>query len=121
MRFLADENIHKQVVVGLRAAGFDVEWVRDSAHGQSDEAILDRADINQLILITCDRDFGELVFKGNFPPPLAVLYSRIAHRKSALTVERLLQEIADGVALHQLTTLTEKHARRRPFPERRNQ
>jgi predicted nuclease of predicted toxin-antitoxin system len=63
MRFLADENVSRLVVERLRVAGFDVVSVRETRPGASDKDVLDEADKNDRVLVTEDRDFGELVVR----------------------------------------------------------
>ena len=62
MRFLADENVSR-LVERLRAAGFDLASVRETRPGSSDKDILDEADSDDRVLVTEDRDFGELVVR----------------------------------------------------------
>jgi predicted nuclease of predicted toxin-antitoxin system len=63
MRFLADENISRLVIERLRAAGFDVTSVAATNPGASDSHVLALARAEGRILITEDRDFGELVIR----------------------------------------------------------
>ena len=63
MRFLADENISRLVVERLRATGFDVASVRETSPGAPDKDMLDTADSEDRVLVTEDRDFGELVVR----------------------------------------------------------
>jgi predicted nuclease of predicted toxin-antitoxin system len=63
IRFLADENVSRLVVERLRATGFDVSSVRETTPGAPDKDILDAAGSDDRILITEDRDFGELVVR----------------------------------------------------------
>jgi predicted nuclease of predicted toxin-antitoxin system len=63
IRFLADENVSRLVIERLRAAGFDVESVRETRPGAPDKDILDAADSDNRVLVTEDRDFGELVIR----------------------------------------------------------
>ena len=63
MRFLADENVSRLVVERLRAAGFDVASVRETRPGASDKDVIDEADSDGRVLVTEDRDFGELVVR----------------------------------------------------------
>src|SRR5258708_39167215 len=63
MRFLADENVSRFVVEQLRAAGFDVTAIGATSSGVSDAAVLATAKREGRILITEDRDFGELVVR----------------------------------------------------------
>lgn len=62
MRFLADENIHAELVRWLRATGHDVTYVAEVLSGEPDRAILTTAQRERRIIVTDDTDFGELVF-----------------------------------------------------------
>lgn len=46
----------------MREAGHDIIAIAEVAKGATDEEVLDRAVNEQRVLITEDRDFGELVF-----------------------------------------------------------
>lgn len=65
MKFLADEGIDRSIVDGLRVIGFDVYYVIEEVRGLDDETILQIAIDEKRILITKDKDFGELVFRLN--------------------------------------------------------
>jgi hypothetical protein len=43
VRWLANENVPRQIVLGLRALGHDVAWVVDSGAGAADREVLVRA------------------------------------------------------------------------------
>jgi predicted nuclease of predicted toxin-antitoxin system len=62
MRFLADESCDFSVVRALRGAGHDVSVVTESARGADDSVIMERARDEARLLLTEDRDFGQLVF-----------------------------------------------------------
>lgn len=62
MRLLADESCDFSVVRTLRAAGHDVVAVAEVALGATDDAIIDLARGERRVLITEDKDFGQLVF-----------------------------------------------------------
>lgn len=62
LRFLADESCDFSVVRGLRAAGFDVVAVVETAPGTTDERVIELARPENRIVLTEDRDFGRLVF-----------------------------------------------------------
>ena len=62
MRFLADESCDFAVVRALRAAGYDVMAVVEVAPGAEDIAVLDFAVNTERILLTEDKDFGQLVY-----------------------------------------------------------
>jgi predicted nuclease of predicted toxin-antitoxin system len=63
MRFLADENVSRLVIEQLRAAGFNVTAIGATSSGVSDTDVLTTASREGRILITEDRDFGELVVR----------------------------------------------------------
>ena len=63
MRLLADENVSRFVVERLRVAGFDVAAIGATSSGASDADVLGIASREGRILVTEDRDFGELVIR----------------------------------------------------------
>jgi len=62
MNFLADESCAGPVIRALREAGHDVVAIAEVAKGATDEQVLERAVNEKRVLITEDRDFGELVY-----------------------------------------------------------
>ena len=73
MRFLADECCDEGLVSALRADGHDVLYVLASMRGATDDVILDRAYSEDRILLTEDKDFGELVYRLGRPARGVVL------------------------------------------------
>lgn len=63
MSWLADEGIDRIVVERLREAGYAVVWVAEECPGATDEHVLALALQLGAVLITADKDFGELVFR----------------------------------------------------------
>jgi len=63
MRFLVDECTGPYVAQWLRANGHEVFSVFDQARGMKDDAIIRMAHSHNWILITNDRDFGEMVYR----------------------------------------------------------
>ncbi|MGD8945839.1 MAG: DUF5615 family PIN-like protein [Desulfobacterales bacterium] len=63
MNFLADESVDRQIVDALREDGHAVLYVTEMDPGISDDEVLDKAEKGSAILITADKDFGELVFR----------------------------------------------------------
>jgi hypothetical protein len=60
MRLLADENVPRAVIAELRARGADVSAVGEIMAGATDAAVLAHALAQQRVLLTFDKDFGEL-------------------------------------------------------------
>jgi predicted nuclease of predicted toxin-antitoxin system len=65
IQLIADENIPKETLGILKKQGVDIISVTDFAFGLSDEEILDLARKNRKIIVTFDKDFGQLIFKEN--------------------------------------------------------
>ncbi|HEY7297922.1 MAG TPA: DUF5615 family PIN-like protein [Xanthobacteraceae bacterium] len=63
MRFLADENVSGLVVERLRADDFKVTFIGKAKSGATDREVLELANTEGCILITEDRDFGEMVIR----------------------------------------------------------
>ena len=63
MNFLADESVDRQIVDTLREDDHAVLYVTEMDPGISDDEVLDKAEKGSAILITADKDFGELVFR----------------------------------------------------------
>ena len=62
MRFLADESCDFGVVRALRAAGHEVTAIVELSPRADDDLVLDRALHDERVLITEDKDFGQLVY-----------------------------------------------------------
>lgn len=63
MTFLADEGVDRQIVARLRSDGHEVAYVAEMSPGISDEVVLSKSTNSASVLITADKDFGELVFR----------------------------------------------------------
>ncbi len=83
MRFLANENFALDAVEALRRAGHDVGWVRTDAPGSPDAAVLARAQTESRVLLTFDKDFGDLAFHANLPAACGVVLFRLAAGSSS--------------------------------------
>ncbi len=116
MKLLADENVHPLIVRHLRDGGHDVEWVKESSRGASDSEILLRSDIGELVLLTLDRDFGDLIFQRGFPAPRAILYSRLSRARPQAIADRIAVVLERGPAERHMTTITARGERTKPFP-----
>lgn len=63
MNFLADESVDRQIVDRLRQNGHFVLYVVEMEPGISDDAVLNLANKESAVLLTSDKDFGEMVFR----------------------------------------------------------
>lgn len=62
MKVLADESVEGEIVARLRAEGLDVAYVPETSAGIRDDEVLVRANAEDRVLLTEDKDFGELAF-----------------------------------------------------------
>lgn len=63
MKFLADEGVDQHIVKRLRQEGHTVLYVAEMEPGVSDDEVLNLANQEIAILLTADKDFGELIFR----------------------------------------------------------
>src|SRR5215831_19380646 len=89
MRFLANENFPAAAVTALNSVGHDVVWVRTAAAGMSDPHVLAWAARESRILLTFDKDFGELARASRLPATCGVVLFRIPMPKPGDVGQRL--------------------------------
>lgn len=77
MRFLANENFPGAAVAVLAGDGHDVVWVRAAAPGMSDPDVLAWAIREGRVLLTFDKDFGELARASALPSACGVVLFRM--------------------------------------------
>ena len=75
MRFLADESCDFTIVRALRGAGHDVLAVSEASPGADDSAVMNLAHRDTRILLTEDKDFGQLVY-ASFQKTSGVIFFR---------------------------------------------
>ena len=63
MDLVADENVDASIVTALRGANHRVIYVRELDPGIDDAQVLEMANSYGALLLTSDKDFGELVFR----------------------------------------------------------
>ncbi len=79
MRFLADESCDYSVVRALRETGHDVIAVAEGPlRGADDDKVIETARADRRILLTEDKDFGQLVFAA-VRANAGVLFVRYPH------------------------------------------
>jgi predicted nuclease of predicted toxin-antitoxin system len=107
MNFLADESCAGPVIRALRETGHDVVAIAEVAKGATDEQVLERAVNEKRVLITEDRDFGELVYARGRPSAGVILvrfHSRARRAKPATVVEAVAKL---GLRLRNVFTVVE--------------
>jgi predicted nuclease of predicted toxin-antitoxin system len=63
VNLVADESVDRAVVERLRQDGHHVVYVAELSPSVPDEDVLQEANARSALLLTADKDFGELVFR----------------------------------------------------------
>lgn len=112
MRFLLDESSDRRLAEHLAILGHDVVVVGlDHPPSPTDVEVLSIAHREGRILLTDDRDFGELVF-DRLHPHAGVILMRVASAPLATKISRLDHVLSDyAAALGRFIVVTERHVR----------
>lgn len=94
LRLLADENLPTGTVAALRAHGYDTTWIRESSRSLPDLEVLAVARAEGRLLVTGDKDFGDLIFAQGQSAPNGVLLIRSTVGGSIELTARLLEVLA---------------------------
>lgn len=99
MRLVADESCDFTVVVGARDAGHDVVSIAEHMPGVDDEKVIELAASERRLLLTEDKDFGQLVFAAAKESSGVILirYPALARSTFTQAVVNLLAERADAL------------------------
>ncbi|HEY0080147.1 MAG TPA: DUF5615 family PIN-like protein [Pyrinomonadaceae bacterium] len=87
MNLLADEGVERQVVERLRQDGHVVLYIAEMEPSVSDDVVLERANEITALLLTADKDFGELVFRERRLSSGGVVLMRLAGLSAELKAE----------------------------------
>lgn len=102
MRIVADESVDGPIVERLRLRGHEVVFVAELDPGIDDDDVLSLANERDALLLTADKDFGELVFRLGRARPGVVLVrlAGLKPRRKAEMVEASIgqhgEEMANG-------------------------
>jgi len=93
LKFLADVNIEKYIIDELTRMGHDIVWVTDLNRHLDDLSIFKIARKESRILVTNDKDFGEIVFRQKLAPAGLVLF-RVKGQDAEVKVKLLRKLLA---------------------------
>jgi predicted nuclease of predicted toxin-antitoxin system len=95
MKILADESVDHEIVVRLRKNEHQVNYVAEMSPGIMDEEVLILASEDNTLLLTADKDFGELIFRQGYVKRGIVLY-----RLAGVSREGKAEIISSAIAEH---------------------
>jgi predicted nuclease of predicted toxin-antitoxin system len=118
MRLCANENLPEDCILRLRHDGHDVLWIREAASGIPDTEVLARARAEDRLLITFDKDFGELVFRRGAKASHGIVLFRIAQPSASAVAARVAAILASRDDWSGNFSVVEESAvRMRPLPD----
>lgn len=117
VRLLANENVPGAVVTALRQQGHDVAWIHEDAPGSPDPAVLARAQLDGRVVVTFDKDFGELAFRRGLAASVGVVLFRITLSSPEHAVRAAVAAFAsDADWTGQFTVVEDNRLRLRRLP-----
>ena len=102
IKFIADVNIEKKIVDYLHDNGYDVKWVPDYNCTISDNDLIRIAKREKRVLITNDKDFGEITFLQR-RVSAGIILIRVKGQKvrdKVKLMKKLLQKHEDRILKH---------------------
>ncbi len=99
MRFLIDECVWKGAGRALEQLGHDVAYVVLDSSGISDEAVLDRGEREDRVVITMDRRMTRLVMEGESVPRGIVVLQQADTCRTAELILPLLNQIPGQITI----------------------
>lgn len=117
MLLLADENVPGVVVAALRGAGIDVAWIREVAPGSADDAVLKRARDGGRLVLTFDKDFGELIYARGLNGSRGVILVRVTGLLPDALAALMVQAVGSrGDWEGRFSVIEDGRVRMRPLP-----
>jgi len=119
VRFIVDENAGPSLVNWLRNHGHDVFSVYEQSRGLNDLDVIEKAFAENRILITSDKDFGEIIFREHRKHKGIILIRLDDERNQnkIAAIERVLQNYPDLLVDH-FVVVTETKVRITGLPSK---
>jgi len=117
MQFLANENFPRASIYRLRAMGHDVVSVLECAPGANDRQVLVKATSEKRVILTFDRDYGEMVYRLKLPAPSGIVYFHFNPITPEEPADQLIELLTAGnVSLSGMFSVIERgRLRQRPL------
>lgn len=95
MKLLANENLPLKSVYRLRELGYDIKAIGEDNKSISDKQVMALAMKEKRLILTFDKDYGELIFNYGYKLPAGVIFLRLAKytpEEPAEIVHKLLSD-----------------------------
>ena len=117
MRIIANENIAASVIRELRARGHDVFSVKEAMRGKDDDVILARVQNEGRLVITHDKDFGELAFRAKLHASCGIVLFRLTGASPEHDHRRIVETLESSTDWEgHFAVVTDDRIRLRPLP-----
>jgi predicted nuclease of predicted toxin-antitoxin system len=118
VRLLANENFPGPAIRELRERGHDVASVKETMRGAEDREVLARAQEEERIVVTFDKDFGELAYRFSLPAACGVVLFRLSGASPDVDNQRAVNALESGIDwAGNFAVITDDRIRVRPLPE----
>lgn len=114
MKLLLDACISIGSYKELRSAGHDVIWAGDWPENPGDDEILERAHREDRILVTLDKDFGELAIVYGIPHSGIIRLVNLSSKQQASTCLSVIELHGDELKSGAIITVDPNRIRIRP-------
>jgi len=120
MRFLIDNNMSPLLAESLKAAGHDAVHLRDlGMQAAPDPVVLERAQVDERVLVSADTDFGGLLSRSHATGPSVLLIRRLVGRRAAeqsAIILANLDQIAEDLVAGAVVVIGDDRIRIRRLP-----
>ena len=114
-RLLADENISHKTIKIIKQLGIDITSVRETTPGATDREVVKIANREKRVIITFDKDFGEIIVRNGLKAPGLILL-RIKNKTPEEAAKRILDVVKRGIPLEgRIVVIQEKRIRIQPI------
>jgi predicted nuclease of predicted toxin-antitoxin system len=117
IRFLADENLPAPATKALREQGYEVVSIQERSPGVADEEVIRLGQELDAVILTFDRDYGDIIFRDKLPDPPAVIFFR-SKGAGVVDAARMLMELMEQKGFDpvgRFTVITEGGVRERHY------
>jgi len=119
MKLIANENFPFPSIKVLRENNFDIVSVIENFPGITDTEVLEYARKEKRIILTFDKDYGNLIFKIQKPTPLGIVLFRLTPKNPLEPANILMTQIFNQniKLINKFTVITRTHIRQRNLKE----